>query len=414
MVVEALVIMIKERYDHICYINLMEQIWSFYMLLNDSQRKGVIYTRSRNLIIEEVTDDFLKKLKTNYPNGCKPSILASDLIDAVNDVIALENEGRSKGNKLKPLIDITPLQAAALILSTAKVICVDTNPLEEKDEHKMLAVYADKGEKRGTYSTDENDIKKLIQAYSNLMTEHEINSTIDNLMRYAKTKIENDNRDLVAVNNGIFDFKNKVLLPFSPEYVFLSKSNVNYVHGATSPVIVLDDGTIWDIESWIRSISDDDEIEQLLWQILSAIVRPHVNFDKAIWLTSYKGCNGKGCFSQLCRSLLGPKVCVSIPISRFSREFGLQSLVGAKAIITDENNVNEFGKECENIKALVTHDAMYINRKNKSPISYRFNGLMIQCLNAIPRFADRTESFYRRQIIVPSSSSRVEIPCSVR
>lgn len=95
-------------------------------------------------------------------------------------------------------------------------------------------------------------------------------------------KPRTNDRDLVAVNNGIFNFQTKQLISFSPDYIFLTKSKVNYVENAPSPKIVDDNGRVWDVDFWIHDLFDDPELETLIWEILSAIVRPFACWDKLV------------------------------------------------------------------------------------------------------------------------------------
>ena len=69
----------------------------------------------------------------------------------------------------------------------------------------------------------------------------------------------------------------------------------------------------------------------------------------------------------------------------------------ATAIITDENDVGTFIDKAANLKAIITGDAILINRKFKLPITYSFRGFMIQCLNEMPKIRDKSDSFFRRQ-----------------
>jgi putative DNA primase/helicase len=101
------------------------------------------------------------------------------------------------------------------------------------------------------------------------------------------------------------------------------------------------------------------------------------------------------------RNLVGPGSCASIPIADFGKEFLLEPLARASAIIVDENDVGMYIDRAANLKAVVTNDVISINRKHKQPISYQFFGFMVQCLNDLPSIKDKSESFYRRQLFVP-------------
>lgn len=184
--------------------------------------------------------------------------------------------------------------------------------------------------------------------------------------------------------------------------MFLSKSRVSYVANPVNPVIHNpDDGTDWDVESWMGELSDDPEIVNLLWQILGAIIRPNVNWDKAAFFVSSVGCNGKGTLCALMRNLCGPGTYASVPLADFGKQFLLEPLVRASAIIVDENDVGDFSEKNANFKAIITKDVLQIDRKYEKPISFQFRGFVVQCLNDLPRAKDKSESFYRRLLFVP-------------
>ena len=79
----------------------------------------------------------------------------------------------------------------------------------------------------------------------------------------------------------------------------------------------------------------------------------------------------------------------------------LEPLTRATAIIVDENDVGTYIDKAANLKAIITNDAISINRKFKQVISYRFYGFMVQCLNEMPRIKDKSDSFWRRQLFIP-------------
>lgn len=180
---------------------------------------------------------------------------------------------------------------------------------------------------------------------------------------------------MIAVNNGIFEYKSKQLLQFTPNEVFLSKSRVNYVTNAQNPILHNDeDNTDWDIESWVDDLFDGDkEMVELIFQIIGAIVRPNVNFGVSAWFVSTVGNNGKGSLCKLMREICGKGTCVSIPLADFGKEFLLEPLLHATAIVTDENDVGTYIDKAANLKAIITHDVIQINRKFRT--QFRFNSM---------------------------------------
>ena len=209
-------------------------------------------------------------------------------------------------------------------------------------------------------------------------------------------------RNLIAVNNGIFDFDTKTLMPFTPDKVFTSKSRVDYNPNAKNVVIHNDeDGTDWDVESWMNTLSDDKGVVTILWQILGAIIRPNVSWNQACFMYSESGNNGKGTLCALMRQLVGEGRYASIPLKDFGKDFMLEPLIRTTSVIVDENDVGTYIDKAANLKAVITGDTIQVNRKFKAPISFKFKGFMVQCLNEMPRVKDKSDSFYRRQLFIP-------------
>lgn len=379
--------------------------------------------RTLNDVINETTKAYFKNIdKTNPPS---PSEVERDLLSDVNDMIAIENmsipsiiQKDSDGNiildkagnpKKIPLrapwkyIDrLVPQQIADAILFFHNIIRIDTAETNVESEEDLLGVYCNSGDNEGIYDINESTLYRIVKLYDYQIDKHKFEEVYFILQSQAPRKMRNHDRDLIAVNNGIFNYKTKTLQPFDPNIVFLAKSRVNYNPNAQLINIHnTDDNTDWDVESWLATLSDDPEIVDLLWQMLGAIIRPFVRWNRSIWMYSTTGNNGKGTLCELMRNLCGAGSYTSISLGDFSKQFALQPLLHCNAIIVDENDVGKYLDNLANLKAIVTNDIVQIDRKFKDPISFRFWGFMVQCVNDLPRIRDKSDSFYRRQILIP-------------
>ena len=269
--------------------------------------------------------------------------------------------------------------------------------VDSDDKACEIALY---DENEGIYVVNDTYIMRAILAYSISANRSYTDEVFAQLRALAPRRERTTDRDLIPVNNGIFNYKTKQLLPFDPDFVFLTKSKTNYNPNATNPVIQNADGTSWDVESWMADLADDPEITNLFWEITGALLRPNVSWDKSAWLYSDRGENGKGTLCAMWRNLCGSSS-TSIPIADFAKDFMLSSLITSQAIIVDENDVGTFIDKAGDLKAVITNDVIYINRKHKDPIPYQFHGFMVQCLNELPRFRDKSDSIYRRQLFIP-------------
>lgn len=356
--------------------------------------------RTKNQIIDEVTDTYIANLNLN--NLPSPEDMSIELTNLVEDEIALENDLRPSGRKFRAPENLSFDQIAQLMAAIYPIARISCSGVNADPSYDLLAVYMESGVDEGTYVTSEDEIYKLAIRFNRRLTTADFNELLRRLRVLVPRKVRCMDRDLIAVNNGIFNYVTKILEPFSPEVVFMTKSHVNYNPSAANLNIHNDDDdTDWDVESWMNELSDDPEIIDLLWEILGAIIRPHVRWNKSAWLYSESGNNGKGTLCELMRSLCGDTAYAAIPLNDFGKDFALEPLTRSTAIIVDENDVGTFVDKAANLKAIITNDVISINRKFKTPISYQFYGFMVQCLNEFPRIKDKSDSFYRRQLFIP-------------
>jgi len=334
--------------------------------------------------------------------GLNTISIEAELLDKVRRIFEMENALKEKTRRWKIPKTLSFAQIAdimATLYPICRISCAGENANPDLD---LLAIYQITGTDEGVYVTSEDAFRELARQFNYNMTTKDFLEVMIAIRKNVPRKMRCLNPDLIAVNNGLFNYQTKELQPFTPDLVFFTKSHVNYNALARNNVIHKPEDNIdWDVEDWMSSLSDDPEIVNLLWEILGAIIRPNVSWDKSAWLYSEQGNNGKGTLCELMRQLCGAGAYASIPISDFSKDFALEPLTRATAIIVDENDVGSFIDRAANLKAIITNDVIAINRKFKSVLAYQFYGFMVQCLNEFPRIKDKSDSFYRRQLFVP-------------
>ncbi len=366
-----------------------------------AQGIGIILPNDQAQAISILTNTCLEQLDPD--DYVAPEQIADQVVQMVRDAFVMRNENAEKGTKWKIPSRLAPQQIAAIMLHVHIIKSINCGGVNSDPEYDILGIYQESGKDAGIYVSEERKLWRIIHRYNNALDTRGLKEVMARLQEDAERVTRCDNRDLIAVNNGIFNYKTKTLEPFSPDLVFTAKCHVDYNPVATSPVIHNDkDGTDWEIEDWIKDLfNDGSDIPETIWQIMGAIIRPNVRWGKSAWFVSEKGNNGKGTLCRLMRNLAGEGSCQSIPLDAFSKDFMLEPLIGATSIITDENDVGAYIDKAANLKAIITNDVIQINRKFKTPISYQFKGFMVQCINGMPRIKDKSESFYRRQLFIP-------------
>ena len=359
-----------------------------------------------NYIIQHETRRFIDNLDPSNPPT--PTEIEIDLIQQIKAQIQILNADLDSKNRMVAPKALNHSQIAELMMALYPIAKIIVSENEDDPDANVLAIYQNEGKFKGTYRYNKKDLRKIARQFKYGLNMREFEEIEEVLKDIAPQKRRTTDPDLIAVENGIFNYKTKELQPFDPELVYLSKSQVAYNEHAKNIIIHNDDDdTDWDVETWVEELSDDPEIIKSLWEIMSAIVRPHVRWDKAAWLFSTKGANGKGTLVTLMRNLVGQNSYASIPIDDFSgkNQFSLAPLLNATSVIVDENDVGTYIDKAANLKAVVTNDVITIEKKGKDRIAYQFYGFMVQCLNEFPQVKDKTNSFNRRQLFIPMNKS---------
>lgn len=376
------------------------------MPTNTQQVTIPIENATLNYIIQHETRRFIDNLDPSNPPT--PTEIEIDLIQQIKAQIQILNADLDSKNRMVAPKALNHSQIAELMMALYPIAKIIVSENEDDPDANVLAIYQKEGKFKGTYRYNKKDLRKIARQFKYGLNMREFEEIEEVLKDIAPQKRRTTDPDLIAVENGIFNYKTKELQPFDPELVYLSKSQVAYNDHAKNIIIHNDDDdTDWDVETWVEELSDDPEIIKSLWEIMSAIVRPHVRWDKAAWLFSTKGANGKGTLVTLMRNLVGQNSYASIPIDDFSgkNQFSLAPLLNATSVIVDENDVGTYIDKAANLKAVVTNDVITIEKKGKDRIAYQFYGFMVQCLNEFPQVKDKTNSFNRRQLFIPMNKS---------
>ena len=387
---------------------------------------GKSFELSIAALSSQVADLFFAPERIDRLKELPPLTVADSLLNEVNHQIHQQNadiqENRVHGTKRRPLARLGHQLLARTIAALHTVILLSPSNRNSDPDLDMLAVYDDDptSETHGTYRASLEGLQMIARRYSPDMTTKEFTEVMAALRDGAPRRTRGTNRDLIAARNGIVDYSTlrvdeslprdhpdhiitmPTFRPFSPDHVFLAKLDVDWNPQAPNPVIHNDaDGTDWDVEAWMTSLSDDPEVVELLWQTIGATTRPYVSWGKAAFFFSTRGNNGKGTLLSLMRNMLGVANYASISLADFGKDFLLEPLTRASAILVDENDVGTFVERSSSFKAVVTNDVITINRKHRAPIAHQHFGFMVQCINDEPAIKDKSESFYRRQLFVP-------------
>lgn len=284
--------------------------------------------------------------------------------------------------------------------------------MTERTKKFQLAIYQPIGPYEGTYQFDTSLIEKLIHIFNPNTTKQQLDTCLRLITMKARRTHECKDIHLIPVGNGLYNRQTHELEDFTPDFVTTTKIATNYNPDARLVIIHNDeDGTDWNVEDWLKDLAGrlsnrfDPDIHTLFWQIIAATINPQQINAKAIFFYSSVGNNGKGTYGQLLKNLVGRDNYSSLPIQAFKHEFMKEQLLNKTLNIADENPVDIYLDSVQDFKAVITGDDILINRKFEKPIAVQIKAINIQMLNGLPKTRDKSDSFYRRLIIVPFTYS---------
>ena len=123
-----------------------------------------------------------------------------------------------------------PAQIAQIISRTHTLVNIAPSNRYSDPDTDLLTIYVDNptSPDYGLHVPAEAPVQTLSRQLNMNITTAEMKEVMFHLRVEAPRRERDTCRDWVPVNNGIVDYRTKELLPFTPDAIFTSKSQVNY------------------------------------------------------------------------------------------------------------------------------------------------------------------------------------------
>lgn len=300
------------------------------------------------------------------------------------------------------ILPIKPRAVADILLRYAKFAIIGRS---ERELEKAPLVFYDPG--AGIYKNNERLIKRLIYSVERDLNIRQYKEVLNFLSVGAKAKKPTKNKNLIVVGNGVYNKRTKELEPFSPKYTFTTKVQTNYNPDATEPSF-----KGWRLSDWFKSLARGDEHkERLLWQAIACTVNPNYTAEVAIFLVDEgQGRTGKSTFERLLQNITGEGNYSSLKIDEFENDFKLAHAFGSTLLIGDDNHPDNYNKRSDNFKSVLTGETILVNPKGIAPFSATFNCFVVQSMNGLPRFGDKSDALLRRIRVIEFNKQYPDTP----
>lgn len=204
------------------------------------------------------------------------------------------------------------------------------------------------------------------------------------------------NANLAVLGNGIYNIETKEFLPFSPDFVFLTKASVNWNPDAVCPKF--EDG--WTFDGFLdEQFNHNTEDKYAMYQLLQLALLTNKAKKVFVYFYSKEGRTGKGTMTELIRHLVGTENSGSANLVQIESGFGLESVYEKSFIFGNENDSVWNTRGNDNIKNLATGDTLTIQRKGVINISTSLTPLIVQSMNSTPKFNNLESAITNRMRI---------------
>lgn len=200
----------------------------------------------------------------------------------------------------------------------------------------------------------------------------------------------NPNRDIINLQNGVFDLKTLEFLPHDPKYLSTIQIPVMYDENAECPNFLKFLGEVFEEDAERIAVSQE-------W--FGYAITMKTDAQKALILYGPGG-NGKGVFVDILSIIIGEENISHIPLNELHRGFSRVSLYGKTANISNENESDGKSTNTQYFKAIVGGDPISAEQKNKPVFSFTPTAKLIMSMNHLPTTRDRSIGYYRRLMIL--------------
>lgn len=200
---------------------------------------------------------------------------------------------------------------------------------------------------------------------------------------------DNNIKEELPLQNGIFNLIDMKLSPFTPKKIFFAKLPIKYDNKADCPMIKKHFDTVLNKKNDIKIIQEFFGF--CLWK--------EYFVEKSIMLLG-EGRNGKGKTLELLKTFLGVENVTNLSLYKIEQDkYSCYGLFGKLANISGDIGVTAI-KNTGNFKELTGRDNYNASRKYKNSINFVNYAKMIFACNELPKIRDNTAGWWERWGIV--------------
>lgn len=262
------------------------------------------------------------------------------------------------------------------------------NTYHIKKINGQLHIYQD-----GVYVPYQDKIEKAMYKEISSLTDARRKEVLKQLNLICdEVDLDDQNANLIAFRNGIYDLNTDTLQPFNPNIVITNRIPWDYNPAAYSK---LADETLNNIAC------NDEQVRKILEECVGAcFYRSNTLGGGKAFILTGEGSNGKSTFIEIIQSILGRKNYSVLDFKNLDDKFSTIMLFGKLANLGDDIS-DEFNSDVSVFKKIVTGNEIDAQQKGQPKFEFKPFCKLIFSANTIPRIRDHTGAAQRRLLIIP-------------
>lgn len=375
---------------------------SMIPLINEIQqgtRNNTLFIKACKLREQGIANkDILDLIKKENNENCIPALQENEVKNLVKSAInhvdnIPEYIYRSSDNTGKIKYNVSSQLLAQHIRYNANYFFVKDNA----DDRTIIFWYSN-----GVYKNINEDmlkgfIKTFITSFDiTLYKSSIVNEVFKDLMtdlKFVNQDMLNSDEDIINFKNGLYDIRNKKLMPHTPKVFSTIQIPCNWVN-SNNPIAPT-------FERFINNLTDhDSDVKSLLLQFMGACLSniKGYRFKKALFLYG-DGDTGKSQLKSLTEKLLGKGNYTGIDLSELEDRFGTSMLYNKRLAGSSDMSFVTI-KELKQFKKLTGGDSVFTEFKGYHGFDQVYNGLLWFCCNKLPKFSGDNGLWVYNRILV--------------
>lgn len=197
-------------------------------------------------------------------------------------------------------------------------------------------------------------------------------------------------KGLINLNNGIYDIRNKKLIPHSHEYLFVNCLPYDYIP----------ESSCVKFDQFLNQIMlENVDLVNTIYEFMGYTLLGGDPFLHKAMICYGEGANGKSTLMKLMFDLFGYINCSRIKPKELDERFQAASLLNKIANICEELSSDKIESDC--FKEVVGGAIIQTEFKGKPIFSFKNMARFIISTNQMPVFADTTLGLTRRLLMIP-------------